>query len=278
MTNKTISLTLPGLTFSDRHFEKKYLHHQARIHKRMSRIGLVLVIMMLASFHIDDIINASLQFYIAHLYVYAIPMSIAIISLLITFFPLYYKIAHYFFLPVMAASAFALIIFMHIAPETCPYGHMIITLITMGLYLLPNTGVRASVFVSLPILGAYYVIAHIDQKIPTAQLLHYSFFILFIEFLCIFARYSYDGITRTLYLNSVLKKENNIISFCDYYSLTAREAETARLVFSGKSASQIAQHCNIGTETVRKHLSNMYEKTETHSRMEFIANFNSFFR
>lgn len=52
------------------------------------------------------------------------------------------------------------------------------------------------------------------------------------------------------------------------FGLTARELEIAHEIVAGSSNKQIAQKFSISTETVKRHLSNVYEKLGISSRLE----------
>ena len=55
------------------------------------------------------------------------------------------------------------------------------------------------------------------------------------------------------------------------YDLTEREEEIARLILQGLSNPQIAEKAFIAETTVKKHLTNIYKKTETQSRYDLIV-------
>jgi LuxR family transcriptional regulator, maltose regulon positive regulatory protein len=52
--------------------------------------------------------------------------------------------------------------------------------------------------------------------------------------------------------------------------LTDRELEVLRLVAIGQSNEEIAATLVISSETVKKHLKNIYGKLEVHSRLEAV--------
>lgn len=54
------------------------------------------------------------------------------------------------------------------------------------------------------------------------------------------------------------------------HRLTPREREVLLLVKQGLSDKEIAEQCGISLWTVRTHIGNLYEKTGTHSRVEFV--------
>lgn len=56
----------------------------------------------------------------------------------------------------------------------------------------------------------------------------------------------------------------------EHFGLSPREAEIARLVLSGKSNRDIAAQVYISPETVKKHISNIYQKTGVRSRLQLM--------
>lgn len=59
------------------------------------------------------------------------------------------------------------------------------------------------------------------------------------------------------------------IKFADVYILTKRETQIGYLVFSGYTNQQISEELYISETTVKKHLTHIYEKTQTSGRKEF---------
>jgi DNA-binding CsgD family transcriptional regulator len=55
------------------------------------------------------------------------------------------------------------------------------------------------------------------------------------------------------------------------FLLTEREKEVAVLLLRGHSNSEIAKDLFVGISTVKKHVSNIFEKTAVGSRAEFIS-------
>ena len=53
--------------------------------------------------------------------------------------------------------------------------------------------------------------------------------------------------------------------------LTGREVEVLRMVASGKNNAGIAAELVLSRRTVERHISNIYNKTNTHSRAEATA-------
>jgi len=56
----------------------------------------------------------------------------------------------------------------------------------------------------------------------------------------------------------------------EHFGLSPREAEIAGLVLSGKSNRDIAAQIYISPETVKKHISNIYQKTGVKSRLQLM--------
>jgi DNA-binding CsgD family transcriptional regulator len=55
------------------------------------------------------------------------------------------------------------------------------------------------------------------------------------------------------------------------YKLTRRETDIVRRVLDGLSNNEIAEDCEISEQTVKDHLSNIYNKCDVHSRFELIC-------
>lgn len=58
--------------------------------------------------------------------------------------------------------------------------------------------------------------------------------------------------------------------FARQYELTAAQAKVSALVFAGQSLSTIAHSLNLSENTVRSHLKQIFQKTETHGQMELV--------
>ena len=58
--------------------------------------------------------------------------------------------------------------------------------------------------------------------------------------------------------------------FARQYELTAAQSKVSALVFAGQSLSTIAQSLNLSENTVRSHLKQIFQKTETHGQMELV--------
>jgi DNA-binding NarL/FixJ family response regulator len=59
----------------------------------------------------------------------------------------------------------------------------------------------------------------------------------------------------------------------DDYNLTKREHEILELLIDGLSYKEIADRCNISTQTLNSHIKNIYTKLGVHSRSEASAKF-----
>ena len=58
--------------------------------------------------------------------------------------------------------------------------------------------------------------------------------------------------------------------FAHRYGLTAAQAKVGALVMTGQSLSKIADALNVSANTVRSHLRQIFQKTETHSQVELV--------
>ncbi len=57
----------------------------------------------------------------------------------------------------------------------------------------------------------------------------------------------------------------------DFYSLTQRESQIARLLLEGLTNRQIAQLCSITEQTAKDHLKHIYRKMGVHHRTALIS-------
>ena len=60
---------------------------------------------------------------------------------------------------------------------------------------------------------------------------------------------------------------------CNKYNLTDREEDIASLLLNGLSNAAISSQLFIELSTVKKHLQNIYKKTNTSQRFELIQKF-----
>lgn len=58
--------------------------------------------------------------------------------------------------------------------------------------------------------------------------------------------------------------------FARQYELTAAQAKVSALVLAGQPLSRIANSLNVSENTVRSHLKQIFQKTETHGQMELV--------
>lgn len=59
-------------------------------------------------------------------------------------------------------------------------------------------------------------------------------------------------------------------AFARQYELTAAQAKVSALVLAGQPLSRVAQSLNVSENTVRSHLKQIFQKTETHGQMELV--------
>jgi DNA-binding CsgD family transcriptional regulator len=58
--------------------------------------------------------------------------------------------------------------------------------------------------------------------------------------------------------------------FARQYELTAAQAKVSSLVFAGQPLASIAQSLNVSENTVRSHLKQIFQKTDTHGQMDLV--------
>ncbi|WP_326533887.1 helix-turn-helix transcriptional regulator [Pseudorhodoferax sp.] len=58
--------------------------------------------------------------------------------------------------------------------------------------------------------------------------------------------------------------------FARQYELTAAQAKVSALVFAGQSLSAVSRSLNLSENTVRSHLKQIFQKTDTHGQMELV--------
>lgn len=68
-----------------------------------------------------------------------------------------------------------------------------------------------------------------------------------------------------------IKKESLIIHKAESFKLSSREKDVLKLILVGKTNEEIAEKLFISINTVKKHLSHIFHKTEVHSRTELAA-------
>lgn len=67
-----------------------------------------------------------------------------------------------------------------------------------------------------------------------------------------------------------------ILQFAELYNLTLREREILNILAEGKATKEIAEKLFISPETIKKHIRNIMNKTETHSRYEIYVLYSQF--
>lgn len=70
------------------------------------------------------------------------------------------------------------------------------------------------------------------------------------------------------YLNAIQVSRTDKEIFFFEKRLSFREQEVLEHLVQGKSYKEIAVELSISTETVKKHASNIYKKTDTHNKFE----------
>lgn len=58
--------------------------------------------------------------------------------------------------------------------------------------------------------------------------------------------------------------------FARQYELTAAQAKVSALVFAGQSLAAVSRSLNLSENTVRSHLKQIFQKTDTHGQMELV--------
>jgi DNA-binding CsgD family transcriptional regulator/PAS domain-containing protein len=59
-------------------------------------------------------------------------------------------------------------------------------------------------------------------------------------------------------------------AFARQFELTAAQAKVSALVFAGQSLTAVSRSLNLSENTVRSHLKQIFQKTDTHSQMELV--------
>jgi len=65
-------------------------------------------------------------------------------------------------------------------------------------------------------------------------------------------------------------RKDNTSRVKEDYRLTPREKEIMKGIIEGYTYREIADHCNIASSTVKKHILHIYQKLEVNSKVEFI--------
>lgn len=69
----------------------------------------------------------------------------------------------------------------------------------------------------------------------------------------------------------VKKQENIFIHKAEKFNLSCREKDVLKLILEGKTNTEIATELFISVNTVKKHLSHIFNKTEVHNRTELAS-------
>ena len=77
--------------------------------------------------------------------------------------------------------------------------------------------------------------------------------------------------TDSVVLQITAQKKTGIHEFASIYALTRRETEITQLIIQGKSNAMIAGELFISETTVKKHVSNIFDKTGVSRREELIV-------
>lgn len=70
-------------------------------------------------------------------------------------------------------------------------------------------------------------------------------------------------------------RSSSEIVFAHDYDVSAREIDVCRCVLSGMDNAAIAEELSISTGTVKKHLENIFRKTQVNSRVGLMRSFSS---
>ncbi len=93
--------------------------------------------------------------------------------------------------------------------------------------------------------------------------------------MCFVFGYTYSSISQKKFYDRLLFSGESLVEkFSIDYKLTEREREVFNLMLEGKSTKQIGLELYISPGTARNHISNIFQKTGTHSRMELLSEFN----
>ncbi|RCW61190.1 response regulator transcription factor [Halanaerobium sp. ST460_2HS_T2] len=72
--------------------------------------------------------------------------------------------------------------------------------------------------------------------------------------------------------NKKTKRKNSLLKIAaNRYNLTNREREVLKLLIEGKNNQEIAENLFISVNTIKKHLSNIFNKTEVNNRTELTS-------
>ncbi|MFP4021221.1 MAG: response regulator transcription factor [Halanaerobium sp.] len=105
-----------------------------------------------------------------------------------------------------------------------------------------------------------------DKNFTTADLVY----------LKILAKHSSNHLKKLFKIENLKKKspinDKNIIeNRANIFELSCREKDVLKLILEGKKNEEIAEELFISVNTVKKHLSHIYQKTEVHNRTELAS-------
>lgn len=78
------------------------------------------------------------------------------------------------------------------------------------------------------------------------------------------------GLVQVIVRCSQAEHNLNSCAFAQQYELTAAQAKVSALVFAGQTLSEIAHALKVSENTVRSHLTQIFQKTHTHSQMDLV--------
>ena len=77
-------------------------------------------------------------------------------------------------------------------------------------------------------------------------------------------------ILKLLKTKTHIKENHTLPNISDAYSITVREADVLQLLTNGSSYKQIADELFLSTNTIRKHVENIYRKLHINTKVEAI--------
>ena len=80
-------------------------------------------------------------------------------------------------------------------------------------------------------------------------------------------------LTEIKELNEKAQENNKWINFeknCNHFKITDRQKEIIILLSKGLEYKEISSKLNISKKTVDRHIQNIYDKTNTHNKIELI--------
>ncbi|MFP4362791.1 MAG: helix-turn-helix domain-containing protein [Spirochaetia bacterium] len=90
--------------------------------------------------------------------------------------------------------------------------------------------------------------------------------------------YTHAIIIRRRYIHFLLyDDQEKALAFLNHYNISEREKDVFTLLLSGRSTKEIADQLYISAKTAENHISSIFRKTDTHSRIELYSAYNSFY-